>query len=118
MKSLILILALAIPLHAQTPTLDLSHAALYFTTGADLGTTWYGILKDQRREANPLLNRAFKISDVRQRTFVQGGAVIGLTVAADIATHKLAKSGHPKLAAFARLFISGAHGYAVVQNLK
>lgn len=120
MKAIVLMLLFATPCFAQGHTFDietLSHGALYFTTGSDLGTTWYGVLKDKRTEANPLLN-TFKISDVRKRTFAQGGAVLGLTIAADFATHKMASAGHPKLAALCRFVIAGAHGYAVVQNLK
>ena len=96
---------------------DVSHSTMYLAVGADLGTTFYGVLKDKRQEANPLLH-TFKVSDVRKRTFVQGGAVIGLTVAADFAAHKLEKAGHWKIAAFSRFLISGTHFYGAYQNLK
>lgn len=96
---------------------SLSHRALYLSVGVDLGTTWYGVLKDEREEANPILKQV-RISDIRKKTAVQSGIAIGGTVLSDWCSHVIARQGHPKLAAVLRFSISGAHAWAVWKNLK
>lgn len=110
--TLLLIAPLTVHAQVQPPSRfweDFSHGALYFTVGADMGTTEYGIRKDHRGEANPLLG---------QRTAERITILAASTVAADYATHFLARKGHPWLGFLGRAFISGAHGYAAGRNLR
>lgn len=91
--------------HAQS----VASSAMWAAVGVDLGTTWYGIVKDGRREANPI---------VTNRPAVQAAFVIGTTAAADYSAHRLNRAGHRKLALVARLLITSAHVYATAHNLR
>lgn len=78
----------------------MSQAVLYGGTAFDLGTTWAGIRYGNFKEGNPLLG---------QRKAVQAGYVIGMAVATDFVTRKLAAAGHPKLATITNFIAGGMH---------
>ena len=83
-----------------------SQVAVYGSAAADLATTWRG-LGPYRREVNPILGQ----SRVRQ-----GSIVLGTSVALNLLTGKLYKSGHPKVATVLNFIIAGGHSYAAVKN--
>ena len=134
MKSIILSLMFLIPCNAfsQTSTpennpqprpkyefLDrTSHAAMWFTLGADAGTTWYGIKKDNKVEANPVLTNLSGRFNPRQRMILESGIAVGLTAGGDCASHWLLRNGHPRLMLFVRGLIIGTHTWAVFNNMK
>lgn len=85
-----------------------SHAAMWFSLGADLGTTWYGIKKDHAHELNPALRGSMvKLS----------ATAIGITAFADWANHRLGES-HPTMASIIRIGLTSVHLGAVVHNLR
>lgn len=94
-----------------------THNAQWFMIGADLGTTWYGIQKDYRHEANPLLVAIAKPFDPKHRMVVQSSAVIGMSIVSDYTNHKIFNT-NPKIRIFLRSVVLGVHAFAVYNNLK
>src|SRR5262249_47389036 len=95
-----------------------SHAAMWFTLGADSGTTWYGIKKDNKQEANPILAGLSSRFHPRQRMVIESSIAVGLTAGGDYASHRLLRNEHPKLMLFVRGLIIGTHTWAVFNNMK
>src|SRR5262249_25143640 len=106
MRSLILLLVLLIPCQAFSqassaaandpgprPNYDFldgtSHAGMGFTLGADAGTTWYGIKKDNKQEANPIVTTLSSRFHPGQRMIVESSIAVGLTAGGDCASHWL-----------------------------
>ena len=135
MKSIILSLVLLIPGSAfsqtsNTPANDAqpapkyefldrtSHAAMWFTLAADAGTTWYGIKKDNKEEANPIVTKLSSRFHPGQRMIVESSIAVGLTAGGDCASHWLLRNGHPKLMLFVRGLIIGTHTLAVFNNMQ
>lgn len=88
-----------------------SHTAMWFSLGADLGTTWYAVTKDGRSEANPIVGRGagmFRVS----------ATAIGMTAVSDWGQHWMIRNGQVKRATAVRLIITGVHVFAVWHNLK
>lgn len=88
-----------------------SHTAMWFSLGADLGTTWYGVTKDNKEEANPLVGRGGSMLRV-------SSMAIGLTAVSDWSQHRMIAQGRNKAATTIRLVITGVHIFAVWHNLR
>lgn len=101
MKTVLLIAAMAIPLHGQ------DRIVLYAGTIADLASTEYAISRGYR-EANPILgqNRLRRI-----------GTATAVTVATDLLFHKFVAPRHPKIARVFNFSVGFVHFGATGWNL-
>lgn len=88
----------------------ISHSALWFSFGVDLGTTWYGIKKDGKYEANPLIGRGAPMA----RIVIVSTAG---TAVADWANHRISKT-HPRWAFGLRSGLTALHLFAAGRNMR